>query len=123
MRAARTASSLGLSEAALTFLNRPAGFRRRAAAGLGKCGKGVPETEEAASWAVASGKEPLKKPDVLHPAGADHQDLSLSRQRPLLAMATECRADTKLAKFDDRISELASNIDEARRHRNPKLRG
>ena len=38
-------------------------------------------------------------------------------------MATEHRARTKLAKFDDRISELASNIDEVRRHRNPKLRG
>jgi hypothetical protein len=65
----------------------------------------------------------LKKPDVLHPAGADHQDLSLSRQKPLLATATECRAGTKLVKFDDRISELASNIDEARRHRDPKLLG
>jgi hypothetical protein len=70
---------------------------------------------------VAPGQEPLKKPDVLHPAGADHQDLSL--QRPLLATATERRAGTKLAKFDDRISELASNIDEARRHRDPKLLG
>jgi hypothetical protein len=65
----------------------------------------------------------LKKPDVLHPASADHQHLSLSRQRPLLATAAECRAGTQLVEFDDRISELASNIDEARRHRDLKLRG
>jgi hypothetical protein len=47
----------------------------------------------------------------------------LSRQRPLLATAAECRAGTQLVEFDDRISELASNIDEARRHPDLKLRG
>jgi hypothetical protein len=46
-----------------------------------------------------------------------------SRQRPLLATAAECRAGTKLVEFDDRVSEWASNIDEARRHRDLKLRG
>ena len=44
-------------------------------------------------------------------------------KRPLLATAAECRAGTQLVEFDDRISELASNIDEARRHRDLKLRG
>jgi hypothetical protein len=29
----------------------------------------------------------------------------------LLATAAECRAGTQLVEFDDRISELASNID------------
>ena len=74
-----------------------------------------------ARWRPA--RETPKKPDVLHPASADHQHLSLSRQRPLLATAVERRAGTQLVEFDDRISELASNIDEARRHRDLKLRG
>jgi hypothetical protein len=51
------------------------------------------------------------------------QHLSLSRQRPLLATAAECRAGTQLVEFYDRISELASNIGEACRHRDLKLRG
>ena len=44
-------------------------------------------------------------------------------KRPLLATAAECRAGTQLVEFDDRISELASNIDEACRHRDLNLRG
>ena len=105
MRAARTASSLGLSEAALTFLNRPGGFRRRRWRRLGaNVGRGFRKRKRQlrARWRPA--REPLKKPDVLHSAGADHQHLSLSRQRPLLATATERRAGTKLVEFDDRIS-------------------
>jgi hypothetical protein len=50
------------------------------------------------------------------------QITSISRQRPLLATIAECRAGTQLVEFDDRISELASNIDEGRRHRDLKLR-
>ena len=108
----------------MTFLNRPGGFRRRRWRRLGaNVGTGFRKRKRQlrARWRPA--RETPKKPDVLHPASADHQHLSLSRQRPLLATAAECRAGTKLVEFDDRISELASNIDEARRHRDLKLRG
>src|ERR1700694_4796914 len=123
MREAQT-SSLGFREAALTFLNRPGGFRRRRWRRLGaNVGTGFRKRKRQLSARWRPARETPKKPDVLHPASADHQHLSLSRQRPLLATAAECRAGTKLVEFDDRISELASNIDEARRHRDLKLRG
>ena len=108
----------------MTFLNRPGGFRRRRwrrlAANVGT-GFRKRKRQLRARWRPA--RETPKKADVLHPASTDHQHLSLSRQRPLLATAAECRAGTQLVEFDDRISELASNIDEARRHRDLKLRG
>ena len=106
----------------MTFRNRPGGFRRwrRLGAHVGT-GFRKRKRQLRARWRPARGTP--KKPDVLHPAGAAHQHLSLSRQRPLLATAAECRAGTKLVEFDDRISELPSNIDEARRHRDLKLRG
>jgi len=74
-----------------------------------------------ARWRPA--RETPKKPDVLHPAAQITSIYRYPVKRPLLATAAECRAGTKLVEFDDRISELASKIDEARRHRDLKLRG
>jgi hypothetical protein len=85
-RSTDTPCSLGFREAALTFLNRPGGFRRRRWRRLGgKCGKkgsGKRKRPLRARWRPAR-EIPPNKPDVLHPASADHHHLSLSRQRPL----------------------------------------
>src|SRR3984893_16576958 len=80
-----TASSLGFRAAAWTFLTQPAVTSPTFTPAWGKCGKTVPETEEAVSqirvrWRRAA--ESPKKPDVPDPARADRQPLSLPRQRP-----------------------------------------
>src|SRR6266516_3339116 len=86
---------IGFAPAALTFLNRQAVSSPTLPTTSGKCGSRIPETEEAASQIRARWRPPsesLNKPHVPHPARADRQPLSLSRQGPLSGAAATRRA-------------------------------
>src|SRR3981189_3361666 len=90
-----TASSLGFRKATLTSLNQPAVSSPPFSPASGRCGKLVPVAEEAVSQIRARWRPPPespKKPDARHPARANRQPLSLSRQRPVAGATAFGRA-------------------------------
>src|ERR1700677_855233 len=90
-----TASSLGFRKPALALPNRPAVVSPTLAPAWGKCGKRVPETEEAISQIRVRWRWPAespKRPDASDPIRADRQPFSLPCQRPDPGTAAAGRA-------------------------------